>query len=149
MYSRQFVIQKTAGFTNDDDGTTQFSARIVNWRLKVKAHAWRPPTDLIETQEQFIVRVEIAGMHVNDFVISYDGKSVVINGIRWTEFADCAFHQMEIHNGEFSSEVEISQPIDLETIEANYENGFLDVVLPKLKTPHIKVSQQKDIKCQL
>jgi hypothetical protein len=34
---------------------------------------WRPPTDVIETEEYVLVRVEIAGMREEDFVI---GKGI-------------------------------------------------------------------------
>jgi len=135
------ALEKRQWMREEDDEAVHFSARIVNWRVAIKPHAWRPPTDLIETDKEFIVRMEIAGMQVKDFTISYDGQSAIISGTRWTEFADCAFHQMEIPNGEFSTEVDIPSAIEAEHIQASYENGFLDVVFPKAKTQEIKIKQ--------
>jgi HSP20 family molecular chaperone IbpA len=45
---------------------------------------------------------------------------------------------MEIRFGEFISVVELSGPVDLEKTKAEYEDGFLWVVLPKLKPTKVK-----------
>ena len=113
-----------------DDPTFLISG-IVNWRLTVQPNVWRPPTDVFETEENFVVRVEIAGMRDSDFSITLDKQVLNISGIR-PEFSEQkAFHQMEIHFGEFVSEVEIPSPVDPDRVEAVYQDGFLRVNLPK------------------
>ncbi|MDR3575119.1 MAG: Hsp20/alpha crystallin family protein [Anaerolineaceae bacterium] len=104
---------------------------IVNWRLTVQPNVWRPPTDVFETEENFVVRVEIAGMRESDFSVTLDKQALTISGIR-PEFPERkAFYQMEIHFGEFVSEIEIPSPVDPDRVEAVYQDGFLRVNLPK------------------
>lgn len=124
----------------DENDPIQFTARITHWQLHTKPHAWRPPTDLIETNDAYVVRMEIAGMNVADFSINIDHNLLTIDGTRWESYPDCAFHQMEIPSGDFSSSVEIPTPIDEEKITAVYENGFLHITLPKAKIKQIKVN---------
>ena len=42
-------------------------------RVVVRSHAWHPPTDVFETDEMVVVRVEIAGMEETDFTIIAHG----------------------------------------------------------------------------
>ncbi len=54
----------------------------MNLRMSARPHVWRPPTDVFETEDAIIVRVEIAGMLENDFSIVLDGRYLSIRGMR-------------------------------------------------------------------
>ena len=109
------------------------------WRLGSRPHAWRPPTDLYETEDALIVRVEIAGMGEHEFNISLVERNLIIRGIRQDTSERGAFHQLEIAFGEFISVVELPYLVDSEKVEATYKDGFLRIVLPKALAKHIKV----------
>jgi len=120
---------RTNSFIPDDP--TYLISGIVNWRLTVQPNVWRPPTDVFETGENFVVRIEVAGMREADFSVTLDKQVLIISGIR-PEFPERkAFYQMEIHFGEFVSEIEIPSPVDPDRVEAVYQDGFLRVNLPK------------------
>lgn len=104
-----------------------------SWQLILHATPWRPPTDVYETDDALIVRVEVAGMHENDFSIEVKGRSLIIHGMRNDASRPRSFHQMEIRFGEFAIELELPIPIDTNSIEAIYNNGFLHLILPKAK----------------
>jgi HSP20 family protein len=108
----------------------QASSSSINWRIEIYPQAWRPPTDVIETNEMIIIRVEIAGMNEDDFKITLLNNQVHIRGIRKDELKKQAYHLMEIPFGEFDTRVEITVPIDDENVNAKYENGFLSIYLP-------------------
>ena len=114
---------------------------LVKWPLTLHPNLWRPPTDVFETEDKIIVRVEIAGMHEGDFSVNFDQGILQISGIRPEVSEKRAFHQIEIHFGEFLTEVEILIPIDLEKIDAVYQDGFLRVGLPKTLPKQIKITQ--------
>jgi HSP20 family protein len=116
-----------------------FSVGPKGWQGGTRGHIWRPPTDVYETQDALIVRVEIAGMHEEDFSISLSGRHLVIRGIRPDVSERRAYHQMEIFFGEFVSEVELQLPVILDQIQAEYQRGFLRVVLPKQRAQKIHV----------
>jgi len=116
---------------------------LVNWRISSHPHAWQPPTDVYEREDSIVVRVEIAGMHEADFTISLDQNVLVIRGVRSEPNERRAYHQMEINFGEFITTVEIQVPFDHQQVHAEYQNGFLWVILPKAQPKTIKISEDE------
>ena len=102
----------------------------ISWQ--VRSSLWRPPTDIYETEENFIVKVEIAGMRDEDIEVAIENNILLVSGNR----ADIPerrayYHQMEIQSGKFEIAVELPAPVDLEKAGAEYKDGFLTVNLPK------------------
>ena len=104
-------------------------------------HVWHPATDLFETKDDYIVKLEIGGMEGKDFSINFYKDVLSINGYRAGEDKEGSYHRMEIPFGDFSSSVKIPGEIVMKYIEAFYENGFLTVILPKLKSVHVEISE--------
>ena len=111
----------------------------VHWRIAMRPHVWRPPTDVYETEEAIVIRVEIAGMREQDFSVALEDRTLTIRGIRSDPTGRRAFYQMEIPFGEFSTEVELPAPIVSEGVEAVYRDGFLQITLPKARPQQIQV----------
>jgi HSP20 family protein len=109
------------------------------WRIISRPHAWRPPTDVYETDEAIIIRVEVAGMRESDFTISLVERSLTIRGVRQDTSERRAYHQMEIAFGEFTTEIELPYAIISDDVQAIYQDGFLRVKLPLAKPKRIKV----------
>lgn len=122
-------------------GSEFLSSKITNWRLNIKSNAWHPPTDLFETDDNLIVSVEIPGMDKNNFSISYEKNILSISGIRVPPKGKRGYHQMEIKYGEFCSQIKIPLVIDIDNIEAVYQDGFLNIKLPKSKPTHIDINK--------
>ena len=108
-------------------------------RNGVRTHIWRPPTDVFETEEAVIVRVEIAGMREDDFSISLSGDQLTVRGNRPDVHERRAYHQMEIFFGEFNTEVNLPAPILADQVVAEYQAGFLRLMFPKDRPKKIKV----------
>ena len=115
-------------------------ARVVGWQVNVHStYVWTPPTDVYETESSFVVRLEVAGMREEDFSIKIADNFLVISGVR-SELPEWrAYRQMEIRFGEFSTAVEIPMGVDTAKADADYQDGFLNVVLPKFKPTNIIV----------
>ncbi|HHX65870.1 MAG TPA: Hsp20/alpha crystallin family protein [Chloroflexi bacterium] len=101
---------------------------------------WRPPTDVYETDEQFVVKVEIAGADQDDIEISLIDRRLVISGRRQDPASKLIYHNMEISYGEFRTEVRLDRALNEEAVEATYENGFLFVTLPKAREYRVPIS---------
>ena len=113
--------------------------RAIGWQVNVHSYSWSPPTDVFETEASFIVRVEIAGMHQSDFSIDVEDNTLVISGVR-SEIPDRrTYHQMEIRFGEFSTSIEVPAGADVSKAQADYDDGFLNVVMPKIKPTTITI----------
>jgi len=111
------------------------------WRNSVRSHIWRPPTDVFETEQAVIVRVEIAGMREDDFSISLSGDQLTVRGNRPDIQERRAYQQMEIFFGEFNVEVNLPAPILADKVVAEYQDGFLRLMFPKDKPKKIQVSE--------
>ena len=102
---------------------------------------WRPPTDVYESDEFIIVKVEVAGMSQENFEITFYKNVLCISGCRSDENSSIkSFHQLEIGFGEFQTSIEINIPVQVDEADAEYNNGFLIIRLPKShpKTIHIQ-----------
>ena len=109
-------------------------------RVSSRQHkTWCPPTDVYETDDYVVVKVEIAGVDEDDFSISLDNKRLVISGVRHDAGAKVGYQQMEILYGDFETQVRLNRAIEEEKIEATYQNGFLSVRMPKAKPRHVPV----------
>jgi HSP20 family protein len=109
------------------------------WVVVRHTHVWRPPTDVVETDEDVIVRVEVAGMKESDFNISLSERLLAITGVRYDPRAKVAYHQMEIRYGEFRTEIYLHWQVEQDKITANYADGFLHVTLPKVAVRRVHV----------
>ncbi len=117
-------------------------AETSRWRIISRPHVWRPPTDVYETEDALVVRVEVAGMREADFTISLVERSLTIRGIRQDTSERRAYHQMEIPFGEFSTELELPYAVMADKVEATYWDGFLRITLHVERPKHIKVEGQ-------
>jgi HSP20 family molecular chaperone IbpA len=109
------------------------------WRMASRPHTWHPLTDVYETEDALIVRVEVAGVRETDFNITLTERSLQVRGVRSDTTERRAYHQLEIPFGEFSTELDLPFPILSDQIEAVYNDGFLRILLPKARPMHIKV----------
>ncbi|MHB0987736.1 MAG: Hsp20/alpha crystallin family protein [Bellilinea sp.] len=134
--------QVRPGYSIAEDPLVYFAGNR-NYRPNFQTRAWRPATDIYETEENVIVLVEIAGMDEADFSISMDRNVLNIQGFRNSPMEDRrAVHQMEIPFGEFSVEIVFPMEVDLNRVTATYNNGFLNIILPKEPPKHIDLTRE-------
>jgi HSP20 family molecular chaperone IbpA len=96
--------------------------------------AWRPPLDIHETEEALIVKAELAGMREDAMDIALYDNALVITGQRDDDSNHAGiayYHEAQVRYGPFRAEIVLPTRIEPERAEANYENGFLRVRLPK------------------
>ncbi len=113
--------------------------QAIGWQVNVRSYTWSPPTDVFENETSFVVRVEVAGMREADFAINVDRNYLIISGVRADSAERRAYHQMEIRFGEFSTAISLPPNLDANNAEAQYEDGFLTVVLPKVIPTQISI----------
>jgi HSP20 family protein len=114
------------------------------WVVVRHTYTWRPPTDVYETDEHVVIRVEVAGMKETDFHVSLVERLLVISGVRQDPSPKVAYHQMEIRYGEFRTEVYLHWAVERDHITATYTSGFLQVTLPKVTPRRVHVVDVPD-----
>ncbi|HTP03366.1 MAG TPA: Hsp20/alpha crystallin family protein [Anaerolineales bacterium] len=128
------VIRKTETVTLTDK--RKEVSRTVGWQV---TSLWSPPTDVYETEAEYVVKVEIAGIQDTDLEISFENGILNVSGVRPDVTERRAYHQMEIHFGKFSTSIGIPGPVDLDSSVAEYKDGILSVRMPKAKATNIRV----------
>ncbi len=123
--------------------TLSLSSRVQDRRhsfgWQVTGGAWSPPTDIYETELSYVVTVEVAGMREQEFEVVYDNGMILISGQRRDVSERRAYHQMEIHFGEFSAAIALPGPVDVDHSSAEYKDGFLVVKMPKQRGTNVKI----------
>jgi HSP20 family molecular chaperone IbpA len=119
-------------------------AAVRRWHAREPHKVWRPPTDVYETADAVVVKVEIAGMKEEELEVTLDGRLLSIRGIRRDSGAKLRYQQMEIQYGPFETDVEVPRALDYEQLEASYDNGFLTVRLGKAQAHRITVQETDD-----
>jgi HSP20 family protein len=125
---------------SDPRAERSFSGQhAIGWQVGIHSYAWSPPTDVYETEASFVVRVEVAGMRESDFTIRVEDNFLFISGVRSESPERHAYRQMEIRFGEFSTGVELPLGVDVSKADADYLDGFLTIILPKLKATNVNI----------
>jgi HSP20 family protein len=108
----------------------------------------RPAADLYETPEGLVLRMEIAGAVREDLGIDLVGQQLIIRGQRRPgPPADVTRVLLyEITYGRFERSFHIPMAVDPEGVKARYENGILEVKLPRHRprTRRIPVREIQD-----
>jgi len=113
-----------------------------NWKLMSQNRRWNPPTDVFETDDKVIIRIEIAGMAEDDFEIIFDKNILSVSGTRIDNIqTPKIFHQMEVIYGDFFTGIEINIPLYLDNSFARYENGYLIISIDKATPKTIKIGK--------
>jgi HSP20 family protein len=97
---------------------------------------WTPNTDVYETPDALVVKMEIAGIDKNDLEITLNDRLLLVRGHRKDPCRQrrCSFRQMEIDYGYFERRIVIPRLVDGRRVRAQFHNGFLHIELPKSPT---------------
>ena len=88
---------------------------------------------MYEKDEKFVVRAELPGMKKEDADISVLGDTLTIKGERKAEaeVKDEDYYRCELCYGKFSRSVALPAAVEAGKVQASYENGILEITLPK------------------
>ena len=111
-----------------------------------KELCWKPPTDVYETESDFVIVMELAQMNADDVSITFQEGVLYIRGVRKAVPPNerRRYHKMEINYGPFERRIVVPLEVEIDDLKAEYSNGFLEVRLPKKELPpsvnyHIEV----------
>ena len=95
--------------------------------------SWVPPVDIEETKDKLYVRAEIPGMRPEDLDVQFENGVLTIRGERRFEndTNERNFHRIERSYGSFARSFTLPATIDSEQVSARYENGVLELTMPK------------------
>src|SRR5687768_6848081 len=99
---------------------------------------WYPAADVYSTSDGWVVKVELAGVSVEDVQIEVKGNVLYIAGSRRDK--SCAYggsyHQMEITYSSFEKTLKFPASIEGVRLDHMFENGILIIRLKKGEAVH-------------
>jgi HSP20 family protein len=112
---------------------------------------WAPAIDVFEKDDKFVVKAELPGMKEEDIDVSVVGDTLTVKGERKaeSEVKKDDYYYCERSYGSFSRSLALPSNVDAKRIEANYEDGVLEIDLPKVsgvKPKKVSVSAKKKAK---
>lgn len=115
--------------------------------LENSSSAWCPPTDIFETVEKVIVKVELPGVDINDVDVEIKDNIVVLRGERKIRrnLKSEHYHRMECSYGAFHRVFTLTPQVDKSAIKASFKDGVLEIIIPKAKeseSTHVQVEPE-------
>lgn len=104
------------------------------WRMESAESTPRIRIDLAEQNGSYAVRAEIPGVRRDDIDVRIDGNLVTISAEvkkDWEEKKEGRMLRTERQYGYASRSFTLANPVDETRADAKYENGILELTLPK------------------
>jgi HSP20 family protein len=97
--------------------------------------AWAPALDISERKDAYLVTVELPGIDADDLQVTLEDGLLTIQGERHfaQESSEQQFHRVERRYGAFRRSITLPAQVQAEQIEASFENGVLQIVVPKME----------------
>jgi HSP20 family protein len=98
-----------------------------------RATAWAPALDISERKDAYLVTVELPGVAPDDFQITMEDGLLTIQGERQfaQESSEQQFHRVERRYGAFRRSITLPAQVQADQIEASFDNGVLEIMVPK------------------
>jgi HSP20 family protein len=94
-----------------------------------------PKIDLIDRENEFVIKAELPGVDKKDLDISVTANSVTIKGATRHEEKEEKgdYYRCEISRGSYARTMSLPADVDEEHTKATFKDGILELTLPKLK----------------
>ena len=98
-----------------------------------REYAWKPAVDIYEDADGIHVKADLAGVKPEDIKVEVENKVLTISGQRKLDHDEKreGYHRVERFFGTFSRSFALADEVSSDEIDAKYENGVLNVRLPK------------------
>jgi HSP20 family protein len=103
------------------------------WRRPEGRGGWLPEMDVFEKDGKLVVRTDLPGMTADDIEVSVEGDVLTIKGHREEEkeVKEEDYYCSERATGDFFRTVRLPEGVTPDAFEAHYENGILEVTVPR------------------
>jgi HSP20 family protein len=109
------------------------------------APGWSPAVDLYETPDRFVLSLELPGLTRDHIKIEIQQETLVVRGERPVHHEEGArYHRVERGHGAFARSFALPQPVNVEAVAAEFRDGVLTVVVPKLAPQQRRVDIQTE-----
>jgi len=95
--------------------------------------AWAPSLDISERKDAYLVTVELPGVQLDDLQITVEDTLLTIQGERHVpnDSSEQQYHRIERRYGAFRRSITLPAHVMADMVEASFEDGVLQIVVPK------------------
>ena len=104
-----------------------------SWEQALENESWVAPlVDIYETEDDFYLTAVMPGVEKKDVKIKMEEGNLILMGrINYNETINRKYVLKESETGNYYRKFKISDSVDDSKIDASFENGILNVKLPK------------------
>jgi len=118
-----------------------------SWRPFTYDDSLVPQTDLYEEKDKLVVKTELPGINKEELDITLEGDRLTIKAEKKEEVSeDATHHTRERYYGQYFRSVTLPYPVKGNKISATFDNGVLEIRLPKAEEAK---ARRIEIKAQL
>lgn len=110
---------------------TDSSSISTNRRVRPSGRLWNPSADVFRSPDGWIVKLDLAGIRIDDLEIQLRDTLLSIRGCRRdTHYREgFIYHQMEITYSRFEKQIQFPSTIEGASVVRDYSDGFLIINL--------------------
>ena len=99
--------------------------------IELSRDDWEPPVDVRESDDELVVRMDLAGLHRQDFSVRVEDRELIVGGER--NFADDNQDHFpsELPSGPFERRVTLPDHVIATAEKVDFEDGILSVTFHK------------------
>ncbi|GAB3853419.1 Hsp20/alpha crystallin family protein [Dactylosporangium cerinum] len=108
---------------------------------------WSPPVDVEETEDAYVVDVDLPNVNPEDVNLEMRGEELRISGAFEERRRGGVVRRQGRQTGEFEYMIDLPSDIDSDQVQAAYSNGVLTVTVPKARNAQprrIEIQAQGD-----
>lgn len=105
-----------------------------------QSSTWLPAVDVWETENELMLSFDLPGIPEEEIAIELDDNVLTVSGerSRATDQSTERYYRFERRFGAFSRSVTLPPGVQEDAISANYDNGVLEIRVPKPEEPKPK-----------
>ncbi|MCR4291232.1 MAG: Hsp20/alpha crystallin family protein [Candidatus Scalindua sp.] len=124
--------------------------RAVGWPRSgsqeiMAAGDWCPRVDIVENDNEFVIKAEIPEVKKEDVKVSVDNGVLTLKGERQQEKEEKGkkFHRVERCFGSFTRSFSLPENVDESKVKATFKDGMLNLQVPKTEETKPKTIEVK------
>jgi HSP20 family protein len=94
---------------------------------------WIPAMDLVETEDDFVLRADLPGLSEEDVNIELEDNVLTVSGERKAEHEERkeGYYRVERSSGSFARSLTLPEGVNPDAVKASFDRGVLEVRVPK------------------
>ncbi|MCW9708580.1 Hsp20/alpha crystallin family protein [Aliifodinibius sp. 1BSP15-2V2] len=126
----EFTIDIEKQLTKLGRDIQDFVERVVP--LEDKGHDFRPDCDIIESDETFIIKLDLPGLSKKEINIALKEHVLTVKGERTGQLDDgSTYRRQERSTGVFSRSFALPENVNTAETDARFKDGVLSITMPK------------------